>query len=64
MWNKNVTQALVSVLLVVGLVAVTVIACLTPELADERMLLIGGLIATVGASASYLFRLNGSNHSQ
>lgn len=61
MFNKNLTQAAVSMMLVAGLIAVTVIACLVPEMADERMLLIGGLIATVGASASYLFRLNGNS---
>ena len=61
MFNRNVTQAAVSVIAIVGLVVITVIAFLVPEMADERMLLIGGLIATVGASSAYLFRLNGNS---
>lgn len=59
--NKNFTQAAVALAGMVGLVSCTVLSFFVAEMADERNLLIGGLIATVGTSAAWLFRLNGNN---
>ena len=60
MITRNTTQAIVAVIGMIGLVAAVLITLFVSELEQERLLLIGGLIATVGSSASWLFRLNGS----
>ena len=60
MITRNTTQAVVAVIGMIGLVAAVLITLFVSELEQERLLLIGGLIATVGSSASWLFRLNGS----
>ena len=60
MITRNTTQAIVAVLGMIGLVSATIISLFVPELQEERNLLLGGLIAATSASASWLFRLNGT----
>lgn len=57
--NKSATQAAVAIIGAIGLVTATIVTLFMETLADERLLLIGGLIAAASASASWLFRLNG-----
>ena len=56
---RNVTQAIVAVLGMIGLVTAAIITLFVPDLGDERNILIGGLIAATSTSAAWLFRLNG-----
>jgi hypothetical protein len=58
--NKNMTQMIVAVLGIAGLVTATVIALITDSLHDERQILIGGLIAATSTAAAWLFRMNGT----
>ena len=60
MLTKNATQAVVAVIGVTGLVAATICTFFIPEMQEERMMLIGGLIAAASTSGAWLFRLNGS----
>ena len=57
---RNVTQAIVAVLGMIGLVTAAVITLFLPDLGDERNMLLGGLIAATSTSAAWLFRLNGA----
>lgn len=59
--NKNFTQAAVALVGMIGLVSLSGLSFFVSGMEDERSLLIGGLIATVGTSAAWLFRLNGAN---
>jgi len=63
--NRQFTQATVAIIGALGLVAATLITLVVDGLEDERQILVGGLIAGASASASWLFRLNGtSNHTK
>lgn len=59
--NKNFTQAAVALVGMAGLVALCILSFFVDDMTDERNLLIGGLIATVGTSSAWLFRLNGAS---
>ena len=59
MLTRNATQAIVAVLGMIGLVSATIITLFVPDLAEERNILIGGLIAATSGSFAWLFRLNG-----
>jgi len=54
--NKNFTQAAVALAGMTGLISCTVLSFFLPDMADERNLLIGGLIGTVGMGAAWLYR--------
>lgn len=60
MLTRSATQAVVAVLGMIGLVTATIITLLVPDLAEERNILLGGLIAATSGSGAWLFRLNGS----
>jgi len=60
MLTRNATQAVVAVLGMIGLVSATIITLFIPGLAEERSILVGGLIAASSASFAWLFRLNGT----
>ena len=59
MITRNTTQAIVAVLGMIGLIAATIVTLFIPDLAQERSVLVGGLIAATSVSATWLFRLNG-----
>ena len=61
MITRNMTQAIVAVLGMIGLVAATIVTLFIPDLAQERSVLVGGLIAATSVSATWLFRLNGNS---
>ena len=61
MVNRQFTQAAVAIIGITGLVILTGLTLLLPELKDERLLLLGGLIGVTSTSAAWLFRLNGKN---
>ena len=57
--NRQFTQAAVAIIGMTGLVVLTGMTLLLPDLKDERLLLLGGLIGVTSTSAAWLFRLNG-----
>lgn len=59
--NKNMTQAVVAVIGITGLVAATICTFFVSGMEQERMMLIGGLIAAASTSGAWLFRLNGNS---
>lgn len=60
MITRNTTQAVVAVLGMTGLVVATLVTLFVGDLAQERLLLIGGLIGTTSGATAWLFRLNGN----
>ncbi len=60
MITRNTTQAFVAIIGITGLVVATIVTFFIPGLEQERLMLIGGLIAGASTSGAWLFRVNGT----
>lgn len=61
MINRNAAQMALALVALTGLIAVTAISFFMPEMADERMLCLGGLLLMAGSAGQYFFRINGNS---